>query len=625
MRAPNFFILGVQKAGVPFLKSSLSAHPDIFLSTAVRHNLFIPEHVTKQDVQTYLQANFHDHANSDLQRGVWAGEGATTYLQWPHALTNMHVHLGKKPRFVVSLRQPTEKAVAFFLHNWRQQRYAPGTTITRACDMKFGLSPRATSLYADAIQRWLDVYPADCFCFITENQLRTETQATLGKITDFVGLAPLNGATQPYPDDTPGLAWDGDTLVARGQQDGDTIYPKINKRELTALQDGFAQDIERTATLTGMDLSAWHTQPAITHHKIKKRKGPAPKPRFIFHVGFPKCGSTSIFTSFRANLPAMNDQKVFVLNDNFDIATKPSEVQNPLWQIQNAQTSGDVRNTMIDRLRQHIQQASSDTTLILSAENLGEMGGEGHFDGFDDIADVDVVGYFRPQISWIPSAWKQWQSRDGISLTDATDAFVAGHKPDYLGAINRWQAALPKARMHLRPFIREELENGHPLYDFMTLIGFTYDTLEIKSEIKNPSIDYALLHLMMLNHDLFFKSRHDSTLMHALVRRLPARYLKTNAPMLTTQMQDTITNAFRADNMEILSRMMPQADVEGYFNTYFVPRDIPEGTAYPDFPDEEIIARASDILEKTFGIRTPKPGRTGRSLAEALQKILTNP
>lgn len=618
MTAPNFFILGAQKTGVPFLIETLSRHPDIFLSPATNPCLFAQENVTAKSVQAYEKRYF-----SEAPADARVGEGATTYLQWPHALANLQTHIKGTPRFVVSLRQPTDKAIAFFIHNWRRGRYAPGTTITDAFDMKLGLSPLATSLYGDAIKRWLDAYPPASFCFITYDQLVTDTQGTLRKITDFLDAVPLSGPVKPYQDSDPDLAWAGKVVTLRDPKPTDISPPRINRSDLTALHDRFAQDIEHTAALTGLDLSKWHKRPKITPHKMPGKKMKTSKPRFIFHVGFPKCGSTSIFTSLRANLSEMNKQKVFVLNDKFNIATKASEVRNPLWQIQEARQSRETREAMVDRLRLQIKRADGDSTLIFSSEVLGEIAGDGIFDGFDDIAHVDVIGYFRPQISWIPSAWKQWQSRDGITLKDATDAYVADHKPDYLGDMNRWQTALPKANTILRPFLREELVDQSPLHDFMTLIDFKYDTLETESEIKNPSIDYALLHLMMLHHSMFFTSRHDSKMMHALVKMLPPQYLKTNAIMLNTQMQAAITDGFRADNEEILSRFLPKGEVATYFEKYFTRPDVPDGDAYPDFAQDDILQRARDIIKDVFDINVDDLSGNGHRLATALHGIIS--
>ena len=232
-------------------------------------------------------------------------------------------------------------------------------------------------------------------------------------------------------------------------------------------------------------------------------------PRLIFHIGFPKCGSTTIFRSFASNLKAMRQQRIFVFNDAFELARNHGELRTPLWNIQKSRTSPTARKHMQDTLRSQIKQAPKDSTLILSSEVLGPASRKGMFTGFDDIADVEVIGYFRPQVDWIPSGWKQWESREGIALQDATARYVTEHKPNYRMMMDNWQASLPKARTRLRLFARGALVNQHPFDDFMTQIGFEYDTLETLTDAMNPSIDYALLHLMMRHHDLFFRSRHD--------------------------------------------------------------------------------------------------------------------
>jgi len=346
-------------------------------------------------------------------------------------------------------------------------------------------------------------------------------------------------------------------------------------------------------------------------------------PRLIFHIGFSKCGSTSISQSFKPNFQAMLDQKFYVLNDAFEIAHKASELRTPLWAIQKARTSPAARTHMQDMLRRQIDRLGKNSTLILSSEILGPANNEGMFAGFDDIADVEVVAYFRPQIDWIPSGWKQWESRVGITLKDATAAYITEGRPAYRKMLDDWQASVPKAKITLRLFARDALINGSPMDDFMTQIGFNYDELKTSETAQNPSVDYALLHLMMRHHDLFFKNRHDSALMKILVSRLPDAYLKTNAPMLNEHMIQDISAAFADDNKALLARVVPKNEIDATYARYFTKPPVPAGTAYPDFKDADILARAQGILSETFGIDVQTSGTDGRALAQALHASLT--
>jgi len=345
--------------------------------------------------------------------------------------------------------------------------------------------------------------------------------------------------------------------------------------------------------------------------------------RLIFHIGFPKCGSTTIFRSIAPNLKALRQQRFFVFNDKFELARRRGEVRTPLWQLQQARASAAAQDAMREKLRTQIEQAPKNSTLILSSEVLGSLAYKRMFTGFDDIADVEVIGYFRPQVDWIPSGWKQWDSREGVPLQDATEKYIAEGRPAYLDMMNTWQDDLPKARTTFRLFARDALVAQNPLHDFMTQIGVEFDTLKTLSETMNPSIDYALLHLMMRHHDLFFKTRHDSNLMKVFVSRLPAEYLKTNVAMLNTQMLSAITDAFRDDNMTMLSRSMSPDEAQKAFETYFVRPAVPEGTAYPDIPEEDILSRAADILERALGLSVADTSNSRRALAVALHQALT--
>jgi hypothetical protein len=40
------------------------------------------------------------------------------------------------------------------------------------------------------------------------------------------------------------------------------------------------------------------------------------------------------------------------------------------------------------------------------------------FAGLDNQFEVWVIFYLRPQLQWIPSAWKQWGLKKGVPLSD---------------------------------------------------------------------------------------------------------------------------------------------------------------------------------------------------------------
>lgn len=258
MRAPNFFILGAQKSGTTYLARELAEHPDVFFSDPKEPLLFSKTEVDRTHFENYLATHFSGAGDQK-----WVGEGSTTYLQWPIALERMQTYIQGDPRFIVCLRNPTEKAVSFFIHNWRRGRYRAGVRIGDTLSLPLTLSPLATSVYAESIARWLGAYPRESFCFIKFDLLQQDPAAFVRTATDFLGIAPPKTVARRQVNAGFRLAWKGDTLVIDDPDAPAENRPEFSRRELMDLHAGMLGDIDRTEALTGLDLSPWRAFPAF--------------------------------------------------------------------------------------------------------------------------------------------------------------------------------------------------------------------------------------------------------------------------------------------------------------------------------------------------------------------------
>ncbi|MCA0942745.1 sulfotransferase domain-containing protein [Salipiger pacificus] len=255
MMAPNLFILGAQKAGTTYLAKVLADHPKVFFSDPKETMFFSRKReLTKADYEDYCREFFG--AASDQP---WRAEGSTTYLQWQGARDKLHSFVEGTPRFIVCLRQPVAKAVSFFIHNWRRDRYAPDARLSDTLDFGVELSPLHTSLYANAISRWLEIYPRENFLFLKFDDLERDPATFVGKATDFLGISKAPNITSDQVNAGFPLVWEGDVLTIRSSSM--TNRPRFEPSELELLQARFEPDLRKTEELTGLDLSNWYTLP----------------------------------------------------------------------------------------------------------------------------------------------------------------------------------------------------------------------------------------------------------------------------------------------------------------------------------------------------------------------------
>jgi hypothetical protein len=93
-----------------------------------------------------------------------------------------------------------------------------------------------------------------------------------------------------------------------------------------------------------------------------------------------------------------------------------------------------------------VSKRKADHLAILSAENLANPGMAELFAGLDQQFELCLVFYLRPQLQWIPSAWKQWGLKQGVSLGDFVSKCIETHRPGFRLGIETWERTLRGAR-----------------------------------------------------------------------------------------------------------------------------------------------------------------------------------
>jgi hypothetical protein len=318
------------------------------------------------------------------------------------------------------------------------------------------------------------------------------------------------------------------------------------------------------------------------------------KQRIIIHAGFAKCGSASIRTALFQNFRELQKHHVFVFDKDLRIARTAADlVGTPIWSLVEARKKSE---NLAQRLADEIASVIKHKThhlAILSAENLANPGMNELFAGLDSQFEVWVVFYLRPQLEWIPSAWKQWGLKQGVSLSDFVSQCINAYRPSFKLAIDAWKSALPAAKVHVRFLIPELLHEGNPVQDFFKLIGLPEDRYEVECEPRNPSLDVSILHVLSKNPHLF-SGVHDNTLTLALTRALSKKFRSKNIPMLSPEQEARIEERFRDENLWLLKTYCDRIDVEHFYRTYFAPR---EGEArYSNMSEIDLIYRCLGII-----------------------------
>ncbi len=215
------------------------------------------------------------------------------------------------------------------------------------------------------------------------------------------------------------------------------------------------------------------------------------------------------------------------------------------------------------------------------------------FAGLDSQFEVWVIFYLRPQLQWIPSAWKQWGLKSGIPLSDFVSQCIDSHSPAFRLGIETWKSTFPAAKLYVRFLIPGLHTGGNSAQDFFHLLGLSQDNYDIENEPRNPSLDVSILHVLSKNPHLF-SDIHDNSLTLGLTRALSKKFRSTNIQMLSAKEEARIEECFRDENHWLLNTYCSGTDVDQIYHTNFTPREAE--VRYSNMSEIDLIYRCLGII-----------------------------
>jgi hypothetical protein len=316
--------------------------------------------------------------------------------------------------------------------------------------------------------------------------------------------------------------------------------------------------------------------------------------RLFIHAGFAKCGSASIRTALFQNFRKLQQNNVFVFDKDLRIARTAADlIGTPIWSLEQARKQSENLMRRLSAEIASLLKRKGDHLAILSAENLANPGMADLFAGLDSQCEVSVIFYLRPQLEWIPSAWKQWDLKTGTSLSDFVAQCVNTRTPTFRRDIESWKSTFPAANIRVQFLIPELLAGGNPAQDFFNLLNLSQQDYRFESEARNPSLDVSVLHVLSKNPHLF-SDVHDNRLMLALTRALPKEFRSTNIEMLSAEQEARIEESFRDENRWLLNTYCSDGEVDQIYRTHFTPRKA--DARYSDMTESELIYRCLGII-----------------------------
>jgi hypothetical protein len=204
MSLPNFFVIGVPKAGTTALHVALAQHPRLYMSEVKEPKFFLcdgppPTRGGPGDAKTFRERIWRREDYEALfaraPEGALCGESTPFYLYDPDAQRRLHQAL-PDARLIAVLRDPIDRAHSNWTHLWSAGLEPEGDFLT-ACSLE---QRRATDgwaqfwrylhlgRYGEQLQRLYTHFRREQVLILRYWQLRDEPAQTLDRICRFLDI-----------------------------------------------------------------------------------------------------------------------------------------------------------------------------------------------------------------------------------------------------------------------------------------------------------------------------------------------------------------------------------------------------------------------------------------------------
>ncbi|MCI5045677.1 MAG: hypothetical protein MRY72_13355 [Aquisalinus sp.] len=279
--------------------------------------------------------------------------------------------------------------------------------------------------------------------------------------------------------------------------------------------------------------------------------------KVIVHIGYPKCGSSAIQHFLCHNQQLYGDDvsyRYFVMGKEGIMSQQEVTALSRRSLSGYVASVGSLSNALLS-LQDHLAtQEDDDFIPIISQEGWGSN---------DDIADLrdvsdqlrdevelHIVGYVRPQISWLQSAWWQWYAwrGDGLSLDKAWKWLK--HTVKWHGRLQRF-AAIPSVGS-----VTARLQDAHAdvtrdLLDYLQLSDTAYQAG------KRINTSVTANHVAIYRRLPFLRPPHDSRADLIIEKLFPTR--KRPPFIITREFAADVLAEVYEDNIALLDSLGDKA------------------------------------------------------------------
>lgn len=273
------------------------------------------------------------------------------------------------------------------------------------------------------------------------------------------------------------------------------------------------------------------------------------------HIGASKTGSSAIQAFMRINRDYFDKQGFCIPDRLLELSDKiTGEHVFALESLINNPDKSLLKGAF-DYLDRSLKKSKN---LLISAENLSNMGRHQNFDGVLDAFDTEVILYIRRQDDLLASAWQQWHSK---IESDFNAWLIKGMRQygHWDRIIQNWESVVGAGNVKVRVFERSSMVEGDLLRDFLDCLGLDPKTDDTQFDVGtvNPSYSDIITPLVAANRSIFEDANDNK--FYKMVGDLTGKaYVeKQKVSLLTAEQRESLVFFYRDINQRVCENYFP--------------------------------------------------------------------
>lgn len=259
-RAPDFLVIGAQKAGSTWLYENLKLHPEVFMPAKVELMHFNKRDcLTKEGMQSYLK-NFagsgrYKRVGEKTPGYFWSSKSGRLSSQPPRSHNpdiplSVKTGLGPGTDILISLRHPVLRAISAYSHHAQRGRIDPSLSFKRTVQT---LGILDMGFYAAHLGAWCEHFPrAQIKTLIFERDIIGRPAEGFRACCEFLDIDSsfLPGTLKKAVNVGKPRAFGGSTIKVHNA-------PALRPHDIDYLIEAYAEDIVQVKRMLDDPLEEW--------------------------------------------------------------------------------------------------------------------------------------------------------------------------------------------------------------------------------------------------------------------------------------------------------------------------------------------------------------------------------